>query len=439
MPGKPYLLEPELEGMPREQLEQKQLTLLKKVVETCHKKVAMYGEKFKEMGITPSDIQTLDDIKKLPFTNKEDLRLRFPTNGLVAVPDEEIVRLHMTSGTTGKPTLSPFTQNDLQLAYRLFARGFAAMGADNRDVFQCLVGYGLFLGGLVVGPAAELVGMTHIPTGSGVASARQLEIIQDLNSTVMVGTPSFLLHITEVAKHENIDVGTLGVQALIAGAEACSQKTREKLKEDWKADVYDVGGTCELWHIWHECSEHHGLHMAEDAVIFEVIDPKTGEEMPSGERGELVVTTLMKEAMPLIRWRTGDITSVVREDACPCGRTSRQIDHLSGRVDDMIKVKGVVVFPSQIEGIIRSIHELKDSEFQLVVSTTESFVDKLTIKAEVPESAMSDSKSIVKKIGTEIKNKMLLSADIDLVEAGTLPRFTHKAQRVIDQRDIGKK
>ena len=186
MPGKPYLLEPELEEMPREQLEQRQLTLLKKVV-----------------------------------------------------------------------------------------------------------GYGLFLGGLIVGPAAELVGMTHIPTGSGVASARQLEIIQDLSTTIMVGTPSFLLHITEVVKKENIDVGALGVKALIAGAEACSQKTREKLKEDWKADVFDVGGTCELYHIWHECSEHHGLHMAEDAVIFEVIDPKTGEEVAPGERGELVVTTLI--------------------------------------------------------------------------------------------------------------------------------------------------
>ena len=439
MPGKPYLLEPELEGMPREQLEQRQTALLKSIVETCYEKVAMYGEKFKEMGITPSDVQTLDDIKKLPFTNKEDLRLRFPTNGLLAAPDDEIVRLHMTSGTTGKPTLSPFTQNDLDLAYRLFARGFAAMGANKQDVFQCLVGYGLFLGGLIVGPAAELVGMKHIPTGSGVASARQLEIIQDLGTTIMVGTPSFLLHITEVAKKENIHVGALGVQALIAGAEACSQKTREKLKEDWNADVYDVGGTCELLHIWHECSEHHGLHMSEDAVIFEIIDPKTGEEVAPGERGELVVTTLMKEAMPLLRWRTGDITSVVMEDACPCGRTSRQIDHLSGRVDDMIKVKGVVVFPSQIESIIRSISELKDSEFQLVVSTSESFVDKLTVRTEIPDSLRSISESISKKIGEEIKNKMQLSVDIDLVEAGTLPRFTHKAQRVVDHRDIGAK
>ena len=439
MPGKPYLLEPELEGMPREQLEQRQLTLLKQLVETCYKNIEMYGEKFREMGITPSDVQTLDDIKKLPFTNKEDLRLRFPTNGLLAVPDDEIVRLHMTSGTTGKPTLSPFTRNDLQLAYRLFARGFAAMGANSQDVFQCLVGYGLFLGGLVVGPAAELVGMTHIPTGSGVASARQLEIIQDLSTTIMVGTPSFLLHITEVAKKENIDVGALGIKALIAGAEACSQKTREKLKEDWKADVFDVGGTCELYHIWHECSEHHGLHMAEDAVIFEVIDPKTGEEVPPGERGELVVTTLMKEGMPLLRWRTGDITSVVMTDACACGRTSRQIDHLSGRVDDMIKVKGVVVFPSQIEGIIRSISELKDSEFQLVVSTTPSFVDKLMVRTEIPASLMTSSEAISKKISANIKNKLQLSVDIDLVEVGTLPRFTHKAQRVIDHRDIGKK
>ncbi|HNR13312.1 MAG TPA: AMP-binding protein, partial [Thermodesulfobacteriota bacterium] len=340
MPGKPYMLEPELEGMPREQLRKRQTELLKNTVERCYAHMEMYQEKFRQAGITPADIRSLDDIKKLPFTNKEDLRLRYPMKGLLAVPDEDIVRVHMTSGTTGKPTLSPFTKNDLQLAYRLFARGLAASGADNRDVFQCLVGYGVFLGGLIVGPAVELVGLKHIPTGAAVSSSRQLELMQDLGTTVMVGTPSFLLHITEVARQENIDTRQLGVKVLFAGAEACSPKTRAKLEEDWGATVYDIGGTCELFHVWHECSQHTGLHVGEDAFIVEILNPKTGEAVAPGERGELVVTTLMKEGMPLLRWRTGDITSIVVDEECPCGRSSRQIDHLAGRVDDMIKVKG---------------------------------------------------------------------------------------------------
>lgn len=439
MPGKPYLLEPELEGMPREQLKTWQTKQLKKTVERCYEKVEMYREKFDAMGIKPSDINTLEDIKKLPYTGKEDLRLRYPTNGLLAVPDEDVVRLHMTSGTTGKPTLSPLSSQDIQLAYRLFARGFAAMGCNEQDVFQCLVGYGLFLGGLVTGPAAELVGMKHIPAGSGVSSSRQLEFIQDLGTTVMVGTPSFILHVTEVAKKAGIDTASLGVKTLIAGAEACSPKTRQKLRDDWDADVFDIGGTCELLHIWHECSEHNGLHISEDAVIFEIVDPNTGEDVTPGERGELVVTTLMKDAMPLIRWRTGDMTSEITGDLCACGRTSRRIDHLSGRVDDMIKVKGVVVFPSQIEGIIRSNSVLKDSEFQLVVFTTESFVDNLIVRLEIPDEARKDADAITKKIKDEIHSKLLLNVKIELVEVGELPRFTHKAQRVVDKRDIGKK
>jgi phenylacetate-CoA ligase len=437
MPGKPYMLEPELEGMPREQLKKRQTELLKKTVEKCYANVDMYKEKFRQLGVTPADIKTLDDIKKLPFTNKEDLRLRYPMKGLLAVPEEDIVRVHMTSGTTGKPTLSPFTKNDLQLAYRLFARGLAASGADNRDVFQCLVGYGVFLGGLIVGPAAELIGMKHIPTGAAVSSSRQLELLQDLGTTIMVGTPSFLLHIGEIARQENIDTKQLGVKILFAGAEACSPKTRQKLEEDWGATVYDIGGTCELYHVWHECSEHTGLHVGEDAFIIEILNPKTNEEVAPGESGELVVTTLMKEAMPLLRWRTGDITSIVVDKECPCGRSSRQIDHLSGRADDMIKVKGVVVFPSQIEGIIRSVAELRESEYQLVVSTGKNYVDDLTVRVEIPDSLLSMGEAVGKKIKEEIHSKLLLSVGIELVKADTLPRFTMKAKRVVDNRKKG--
>jgi len=258
--------------------------------------------------------------------------------------------------------------------------------------------------------------------------------MQDLGTTAMVGTPSFLLHITEVARQENIDTRKLGVKILFAGAEACSPKTRAKLEEDWGATVYDIGGTCELFHVWHECSQHAGLHVGEDAFIVEILNPKTGEEVATGERGELVVTTLMKEGMPLLRWRTGDITSVVVDEGCPCGRSSRQIDHLSGRVDDMIKVKGVVVFPSQIEGIIRSIKELKESEFQLVVSTGKNYVDDLTVRVEIPEVIIPIEESVARKLKDDIHSKLLVSVGVDLVRVGTLPRFTMKAQRVVDTR-----
>jgi len=425
------MLEPELEGMPRTELKEMQTKLLRKNVEACYTKMEMYNEKFKELGITPSDIKTLEDLTKLPFTTKEDLRARYPLNGLLAVPMKDVVRFHMTSGTTGKPTISPLTLNDLQLEYRLFARFYAAAGADKEDTLLCLFGYGLFLGGLVAGPAAELIGMKHIPTGSGVSSARQLELIQDLHPTVLAGTPSFILHITEVAKEKNIDTKKLGIQVILEGAEACSNETRNKIRKDWNADVYDIGGTCELLHIWHECNEHIGLHIAEDTVIFEILDPERNEKVAANERGELVVTTLMKEAMPLLRWRTRDITSIVMEEPCTCGRTSRQIDHLYGRVDDMVKVKGVQVFPSQIEEIIKSIPELKDSEFQIVVDRTKMATDVLTIRVEAQEPSEATSK----KIEEEVKNKILISTKVELVKPGTLPRFTHKAKRVIDLRE----
>jgi len=430
MSNKPYILEPELETMPRDLLRERQTDLLKKTVERCYNKVEMYREKFREKGITPADIKSLEDIHKLPFTTKEDLRLRYPINGILAVPKEQIVRIHMTSGTTGKPTISPFTANDLQLAYRSFARVFAAAGCGKGDTYLCLVGYGLFLGGLICGPAAEMIGMTHIPSGSAIPSARQLEFIQDFHPTVITATPSFLLHITEVAKEKNINVGELGVSVLTEGAEACSQQTREKLGEDWNAQVFDVGGTCEVFHIYFECAEHRGLHLTEDTIIAEFLNPQTNEPVGPGEKGELVVTTLMKEAMPLIRWRTGDITSFT-EEPCPCGRTSRLIEHFSGRVDDMVKIKGVAVFPSQIEEIIRSIPELKDSEFQIVISRTKTMANVLTIRTEIPEPFIPISEKILQRIKEEVKNKLLVSSNVEMVKFGTLPRFTHKARRVI--------
>ncbi len=434
--SKYHLFEPEFESMDRNDLESYQLELLKQVVTVCFEKSGMYREKFSETGVKPSDIQTLKDIKKLPFTTKDDLRPRYPLDGLTVVPDEEIVRLHMTSGTTGKPAISPLTANDLDLMTRLAARLFTAGGCTRTDKFQVLWGYGLFLGGLAVGGAIERIGMQHIPTGSATPSARQLELMQDLHPTVIGSTPSFLLHLGEVAREAGIDVGSLGAKTIFLGAEASSAKTREKFRRAWNADVFDFGGTCELLHIWHECESHTGLHVAEDAVLFEVIDPETGEDVPPGEKGELVVTTLLKEAMPLIRWRTRDITSIAAIEPCECGRTSRRINHLSGRVDDMIKVKGVCVFPSQIEGILKGIPEVNDSEFQIVVSTTKMCTDILTIRVEEGKTSGADTEQIRLQIENEIKNRISINSNIEMVYNGALPRFTHKAQRIVDHREV---
>ena len=431
-----HLFEPEFESMSREDLQRRQLTLLKQLVQVCFEKSGIYRDKFTAAGVKPSDIQTLEDIKKLPFTTKNDLRPRYPLNGLTVVPDEDIVRLHMTSGTTGKPCISPLTANDLSLMTRLAARIFKAGGCTEKDKFQVLWGYGLFLGGLAVGGAIEKIGMQHIPTGSATPSARQLELMQDLHPTVIGSTPSFLLHLAEVAKETDVDVGKLGVDKIFLGAEASSEQTREKFRRIWKADVFDFGGTCELLHIWHECPAHKGLHVAEDAVIFEILNPETGEEVSPGEEGEIVVTTLLKEAMPLIRWRTRDITSVVESAPCACGRTTRQINHLSGRVDDMVKVKGVCVFPSQIEGILKDIPEVNDSEFQIVVSTTKMYTDVLTVRVEEGKTAGGGREQIKNKIENEVKNKISIRSQIEIVKNGMLPRFTHKAQRVVDYREL---
>ena len=432
----PYIFEPELEGMPVASLRGRQLKLLKQTVARCYENMELYRSKFDEIGLKPSDINSLDDLTHIPFTSKTDLGVRYPLEGLLAVPREDVIRVHTTSGTTGKPTISPLTRKDLLLEARLVSRIFAAAGMSKTDTFQCLWGYGMFLGGLPIGLSAESVGLCHIPTGAATPSARQLELIKDLKPTIIGGTPSFLLHLTAVARKSKIDPGSFGVKAIIEGAEACSPQAKNYLRENWKADVFDMGGTCELFHIWHECDQHDGLHVAEDSVIIEILDPDTGKAVKPGEKGELVVTTLMKEAMPLLRWRTRDITAFVSENTCPCGRTSRKIDYLSGRVDDMVKIKGVCVFPSQIEDILKSIPEVRESEFQIVISRDSMSSDHLMIRAEMPEDNSTKISTVNNRIMSEVKNRLLISSEISWVKKGQIPATTHKAKRVVDQRDI---
>jgi phenylacetate-CoA ligase len=432
MVGTPYILEPELEAMPRPKLRELQNIRLRKTVETCYSKMELYNTKFKEAGIKPQDIKTVADLKRLPFTEKEDLRARYPLKGLLAVPMTEVVRCHMTSGTTGKPVLSPFTSNDLNRWITNFARLYAAGGMGPGDIYQVMWGFGLFLGGYGVALSAERLGATVIPAGSALPSKTQLNLMQDLHPTCISATPSFILHIMDTAKELGIDVGKLGVEAIFYGAEACDDKTREKIMNEWKCKTLLEGyGLCELKHLINECEDHSGLHFWEDQYIPEILDPETKEPLNPGERGMLVVTTVLQEAMPMIRFLTKDITAIM-EDPCVCGRTNRKIRRLMGRTDDMVKVKGVAVYPSQIEHVIRSTPETSDSEFQILVDRSAKMVDTLTVRVEAREP----SEKLVKKLEESLKSTLFINAHVELVKYGSLPRFTHKAQRLIDTRTM---
>jgi len=429
------MLDPELETMPRDRLRELQNQRLRNVARRCYEKMEMYREKFKQAGISPEDIRTVDDLHKIPFTTKDDLRARYPMNGLLAVPREQVARVHMTTGTTGKPTVSPLTKDDIYREEVVLAKCGAALGIGPGDTVQMMFGYGLFAGSILLQPALErILGASIIPVGAGVPSTTQLDIMRDFQPKVACATPSFFLHIIEVAKEKGIALDRLGIRGIITGAEASSEATRFKISTAFGATAYmDIYGLCELGpHFCVECQEHMGMHFCEEAFIPEIIDPETGTSLGPGKTGMLVVTCLMKEAMPILRYQTKDIT-VMDDKPCPCGRTHIRMQRPTGRTDDMIKVKGVNIFPSQIEGIIRNIDQVKDSEFQILVDRSEKAVDMLTVKIEAKES----SRELQQKLKGEFQRVFLGSNfNVELVELGSLPRFTHKAKRLIDTRKL---
>lgn len=404
---------------------------LRETIERCMK-VGFYQKMFREEGIDPSAIKTLEDIKKIPFTKKSDLRDGYPF-GFLAVPLRDVVRVHTTSGTTGKPTVVAYTAGDLEKWAGLIARNLTMVGLTADDVFQNMVNMGMFTGGLGFHYGSEKAGITTLPAGTG-NTKRQIEMIHDFGVTAIHCTPSYGLHLAEAAAEMKTDISSLKVG--IFGAEPWSEKTREELQQKLGVVAFDSYGMSELYGpgVAFECPEHNGLHIWHDSYLVEIIDPKTGENLEPGQRGELVVTPLVKEAMPLLRYRTGDITMIMK-DVCPCGRGPK-LARFTGRSDDMLVIRGINVFPSQIEHVLLTIPEV--GNHYMVYVDRINHMDEMTIEVEVSREnfhgELADLKKVQNKVIKSLRDVLELRTTVHLVEPGTLPRFEGKAKRVIDRR-----
>jgi phenylacetate-CoA ligase len=428
----------EFETLPREALEAIQLRRLKALVERVYAVVPFYRQKFDAQGISPGDIRSLDELRRLPFTTKQDLRDNYPF-GMFAVPMDQVVRIHASSGTTGKPTVVGYTQRDIQTWSELVARVFAAAGAHRGDIVHNSYGYGLFTGGLGFHYGAERLGASVIPVSGG-NTRRQIMLIQDFGPTVITCTPSFALHLYDVARDQGLDFGSFKLRVGICGAEPWSEAMRQDIEKKLNIDAIDIYGLSEVMGpgVSVECIEaKNGLHMFEDHFLPEIIDPITMEPLPPGTPGELVITTLTKEAFPIIRYRTRDISSLNTEP-CKCGRNLVRMSRISGRTDDMLIIRGVNVFPSQIESVLMDIQGV-EPHYQLIVERAGQ-MDTLEVKVEVDEATFSDEvrplQAMEKNIENQIKDYLGVSAKVRLVEPRSIPRSEGKAQRVIDKRKI---
>ncbi|MBN1195507.1 MAG: phenylacetate--CoA ligase [Methanomicrobiaceae archaeon] len=427
--------DPRIEMMPEPELKKLQFTLLKTLVYRLYSFSNFYRSRMDEHGVHPDDIQTLDDAKKLPFMVKSDLRDNYPDK-LFTVSRDELVRYHVSSGTTGKPTVVGYTQKDVDIWTTSLARALTACGIGRGDVVQVSYGYGLFTGGLGLHYGAERIGATVVPTSVG-NTERQLELMQDLHVTAIACTPSYLIHISEVAEKMGISIKDDTVlRAAILGAEPWSEQMRIRIEEQLGIRAYNIYGTSELsGPMFCECEEQNGIHMWSDLALVEIVDPETGEPLPPGTRGEMVVTILQKEALPIIRYRTGDITSLIPEP-CPCGRTHPRIERLSGRVDDMLIIRGINVFPSQVEHALLGIPELS-GHFQIIVDRKQA-LDVMLVQVEMKPEAFSDKitdlMAVRQKVAHTLKNALNVGVGVELAEPGSLPRFEGKAKRVVDKR-----
>ncbi len=423
------------EVMPKKELEELQIKRLKWVIRHAYEKVPFYHKKMKEAKVYPDDIKKKEDIVKIPFTTKEDLRDNYPF-GLFAVPKEKLVRIHTSSGTSGKPKVVGYTSKDLENWIDMVARCLYMVGMREKDVFQNMVSYTFFTGGLGMHYGAERIGAMVVPSGTG-NTEKQIKYMLDFGTTVIHCTPSYALYIKEVA--EKLDVlEKLELRIGCFGAEPWSENTRKRLEDAFNLKAYDSYGLSEMNGpgVAFECVEQDGLHIWLDHYFVEIIDPKTGEQVGEGEKGELVLTPLTKEAMPLLRYRTGDLT-VLMTDKCACGRIHPRIHRIFGRTDDMIVVRGINVFPSQIEHVLMQIPEAGD-HFQVVI-TKNGPLDEITVKVEVVDEVftgeLSDLEKLKRKIQNELKKELNLRTNVELVERGSIERFKGKAKRVIDLRN----
>ena len=432
------MIRSEEETLPRKKLEKLQLERLRDLAARVYDKVPFYKEAFDKAGIGPKDIKKLSDVTKLPFTNKQDLRDNYPFK-MFAVPMNRLVRVHASSGTTGKPTVAGYTKKDVKLWSELMARAFASSGATKKSVIHNAYGYGLFTGGLGAHYGAEQLGATVVPVSGG-QTQRQIMLLQDFGPDIICCTPSYALNLAEVGEKSGVDFEGLPLKAGVLGAEPWSENMRHEIERRLKIKAMDIYGLSEIIGpgVACECIEDQsGAHIYEDHFIAEIINPDTGEPVPPGEKGELVVTTLSKEAFPLIRYRTRDLTSLNTEQ-CACGRTVARMHRVTGRTDDMLIIRGVNVFPSQIEHVLLDVEGL-EPHYQIIVDRVNN-LDIMEVQIEMNEKLFSDEMkeldNLSKRIQHDIKDYLGVNAKVKLVEPQTIARSEGKAKRVIDKREI---
>lgn len=423
--------------MPREKMRELQGERLRKTVHRVYHNTPFYREKMQAMGLTPDDIHTIDDIVKLPFTTKQDLRDNYPY-GLFAVPLSEIVRIHASSGTTGLPTVVGYTRKDISIWSEMMTRSLSAFGISNKDIVTIGYGYGLFTGGLGAHYGAENLGATVIPMGTG-NTRKLLQLVRDFKATAITTTPSYALYLADSIESEGFNREDMNLRIGVFGAEPWTESMRQEIEERLKIDAYNIYGLSEIMGpgVSYECEYKNGSHITEDHIYPEIISPDTLEQLPYGEQGELVFTTITKEGIPLLRYRTKDLCSLI-EEPCACGRTNVRMTRIVGRSDDMLIIRGVNVFPSQIEEVILAIEELEPHYLIVVdrVNNQDTFEVQVEVKAAAFSDDMAQMLEIKKKVGIRMHSMLGLNPAIKLVAPRTIERSTGKAVRVIDNRKL---
>ncbi len=443
-PSRDVYFNKKMETLQRNEIAEIQRKQFRSTLIRCLSSSRFYIKEFKKMGLRLEDIQTIEDLQKIGFfTTKEDLRLNYPY-GMLAVPTEQVAELHATSGTTGSPTLGLHTRKDLEDWAEISARSLSMSGLTPSDVFQITPSFGLFSGGFGFYHGARQVGCTIVPSGAGY-SQRQIKLMMDLGTTMIAAIVSYSLRLAEVASDMGVDLKKdTRVRKGVFGSEMWTRETKRRISSIWDMDPFDIYGFTELYGpgVGNDCKVHDGLHIWEDFFLVEVIDPKTGENVGPEEEGELVFTTLQKEAMPLLRYRSRDISKMLdskgggRGSCCECGRTHRRFGEIRGRTDDMVKISGVNFWPSQVEEIVLREEEL-GPEYRIVISRVKS-VDRVLIEVESKDKNMPELKrsELAKRLEKEIRNHVLFSPQVAIVEPNSLPRVeVGKARRVIDERN----
>ncbi len=429
------IFEPKIECASREEIEAIQLKNLKDTVKRCYLNVPHYKKQFEEMGINVEDIQSLEDIKKLPFTYKNDLRDNYPY-GLFAVPMKDIVRLHASSGTTGKATVVGYTKKDIDVWSNLIARIAGMAGASDEDIVQIAFGYGMFTGAFGLHYGMEKLGATVVPISSG-NSERQINFMKDFGTTLLVSTPSYALYLHDYMKKMGVSLDELNLKIGMFGGEGCTQSMADKISKMFNITVTENYGLSEVMGpgVAGECTHKTGMHVNEDSFILEIINHATGEVLPEGSEGELGISSITKEALPILRYRTHDITTLHKEK-CACGRTLMRMDRIKGRTDDMLIIRGVNVFPSQIETVLVKFKEISP-HYEIEVSKN-GYLDLLEIRVEPTEETLLEDFSSLEELKNRIKKELRgilqIDAKVKLCEPNSLKRFEGKAKRVVDLR-----